>query len=95
MAERFPFWEIKTDKDCKKFIGKIAYEAYTPSKVGKIVDCFLLGKKIIAMCSVKMLKDKSIVTTQLAYLNDYEKLTETTERKATNHRKQLEKAKKL
>lgn len=41
MASKLEWWNMKTDEDCKKVIGKIVYEHYNPRRCGKVLDCWI------------------------------------------------------
>jgi hypothetical protein len=106
MANKLEWWKIETEEDCKKVIGKIVYEHYTPSRVGKVIDCGMgeafmdlpqgrisMGAQPVA--KVKWLKQTKkypdqITEIQLSRLNDFTALMLDHKRKYDNHLKTYE-----
>lgn len=76
----------------KPVVGQVVYKAYSTVQVGRIVAIVSRAdqKKSFFDCvEVVWLKDGKKATTTTAGLQDFEKLVEETERKATKHRETL------
>ena len=41
MARKLEWWKIETNDDCSKMVGRIVYEHYTPTRVGRIIECYM------------------------------------------------------
>lgn len=95
---KYAWYEIETEEQAKELIGSVVYEPYTPSRVGKIVDCYLnhvgynrpnhLGYHCFA--SVRWLKQTKKyphkqTEVRLSHLQDYEKLIADHKRKYEKH----------
>jgi len=81
-----------------QWLGKLVYEAYTPSRLWKIVKivryepgpshCPELGDIVVILRNIK----GEVRETTLTHYNDYEVLCSDHERKAKNHRERQAKA---
>ena len=101
---KLKWWEIENNDQAKTMIGSIVYEAYTPSRVGKVIDCWLehpYGRgHAMPVAKVKWLRQTKkypdpVSEVLLHALNDFEALIEDHRRKYKKHKKVLDEVKTL